>query len=233
VVGDTIQWTYLVTNPGDVPLMNVVVVDDNGTAGDTADDFNPDPILDGGFNIGDVNQDGKLDVGEEWRYQAEGIAGFGQYANESDVEGTSPAGTKVTDDDPSHYIASFPTGDLCETYSKPTLLTFQLFDPNATAYVPNGEFQDSGKVEIIGTVGGLPATVTHEKGKFTVLSGSPVSLDGVFVLQGTDNDNKFDNETVFWVGGQSIELHTSCSQPIQLGDKFGSVQLIGFEGIPR
>ena len=44
-VGSTVTWTYDVTNPGDEPLKNVTVTDDNGTPGDPADDFNPTPVL--------------------------------------------------------------------------------------------------------------------------------------------------------------------------------------------
>src|SRR5207248_645486 len=68
-IGDPVTYTYQVLNTGDSPLVNVVVVDDAGTAGDTADDFNPDPVLDNdGFNVGDSNQDGILDPGETWQY---------------------------------------------------------------------------------------------------------------------------------------------------------------------
>ena len=37
-VGSTVTWTYEVTNTGNVTLTNILVVDDNGTPGNTADD---------------------------------------------------------------------------------------------------------------------------------------------------------------------------------------------------
>ena len=67
--------------------------------------------------------------------------------------------------DPSHYIADFPTGDQCTGDNKPSELTFQMFDPNATPYIPNGGAQDSGKVGITGVVGNLAAGITVTSGK--------------------------------------------------------------------
>ena len=58
------------TNTGNVSFAgsDVVVIDDNGTAGDTSDDFNPDQVLENGFNVGDTNQNNFLDSGETWEY---------------------------------------------------------------------------------------------------------------------------------------------------------------------
>ncbi|CDX37948.1 hypothetical protein MPLDJ20_210095 [Mesorhizobium plurifarium] len=61
-------------------LTNVVVKDDNGTAG-IGDDFNPTAITSGGFNTGDINHNGVLDVGETWHYKATGTAQLGSYVN--------------------------------------------------------------------------------------------------------------------------------------------------------
>ncbi|TIW77648.1 MAG: hypothetical protein E5V51_27335, partial [Mesorhizobium sp.] len=53
--GDTITWQYTVSNTGNVALSNIVVTDDHNDVVVTA-------VLSGGFNVGDTNQDGKLDT---------------------------------------------------------------------------------------------------------------------------------------------------------------------------
>ena len=79
--GATVTWTYVVTNPGTVPLANVAVTDNNGTIVVTADDFNPT------FSGGDTNDNGLLDPGETWTYTATGAVGAAQYCNVGNVTG--------------------------------------------------------------------------------------------------------------------------------------------------
>ena len=65
--GSVVTWTYNVTNPGNVPLRNVTVTDNKPGV-------NPAPVLVGGFNTGDGDQDNLLDPGESWLYRASGVA---------------------------------------------------------------------------------------------------------------------------------------------------------------
>lgn len=59
-----VTYSYLVTNTGATELTNVVVIDNNGTIGDTQDDFAPT------FVGGDSDLDGRLDANENWTYTA-------------------------------------------------------------------------------------------------------------------------------------------------------------------
>src|SRR6478752_2177535 len=59
---DVINYTLAVTNQGNAAIANVVVDDPFTT--------NEAPVLSGGFNAGDTDQDSLLDVGETWQYTA-------------------------------------------------------------------------------------------------------------------------------------------------------------------
>ena len=94
-VDDTVNWTYVVTNRGNVPLSNVIVTDNR---------IGVNPV----YVSGDTNGDRVLQVGEVWTYRATGIAVAGQYANIGTVVGTPPSGPNVSDVDPSHYFGITP-----------------------------------------------------------------------------------------------------------------------------
>jgi uncharacterized repeat protein (TIGR01451 family) len=92
--GDTVTWTYVVTNPGNVPLQNVVVTDDvRGTISSFT---------------GDGNGNGLLDTSETWTYTETDTATGGQYSNLGTVNADSPIGQPVTDSDASHYNGVTP-----------------------------------------------------------------------------------------------------------------------------
>jgi uncharacterized repeat protein (TIGR01451 family) len=105
-VGSTATFTFVVTNTGNVSLGSVVVRDDNGTTGTTADDLTPT------LTSGDTNGNSRLDVGETWNYTATRTVTAGQYTNIGSVTGTplNSAGTAIagiaaaTDTDPSSHF---------------------------------------------------------------------------------------------------------------------------------
>jgi hypothetical protein len=111
-VDSSVFWTYTVENTGNVDLELIFLVDDAGTPGaaNNGDDFFPNPIEDGaGFNIGDVNQNDTIDIGEIWEFDFTGTATTtGQYENIATVETVDTTGATITDTDPSHYFGANP-----------------------------------------------------------------------------------------------------------------------------
>jgi hypothetical protein len=233
VVGDTIVWTYIVTNNGVAPLADVIVIDDAGTPGNPGDNFMAIPVEINGLNVGDTNGNGLLDPGEEWQFTASGIAKLGQYANLATVSATG-AGYTVTDDDPSHYLGVYSGANLCPVYGKPQKLTMLYTGDNIIDHT-----QDPSKV----TINGNPMfaspvyIVASEKanGGGKVYFSGQVALGETFVIDAKlGGDTELRSETwvtIYDLNGnvlQSIRFHTSCSQPLALGNQFGSIQLVGF-----
>jgi uncharacterized repeat protein (TIGR01451 family) len=90
-VGATVTWTYLVSNPGDVPLAGVTVTDSR-------------PGVTPAYQSGDANSNGVLDPGETWVYTATGTVTAGPYSNTgtvsaTDFSGTTPALVTASDSD--------------------------------------------------------------------------------------------------------------------------------------
>ncbi len=64
VAGETISYTYVVTNQGNAAIADVMVRDDNATPDNTSDDFNATYVS------GDVNNNALLDTSETWTYSS-------------------------------------------------------------------------------------------------------------------------------------------------------------------
>ncbi|WP_440954461.1 DUF7507 domain-containing protein [Methanosarcina sp. Mfa9] len=90
-VGNEVEWTYLVTNTGNVPLANITVTDDRGVTVSCPTDT--------------------LAPGESMTCTATGTATEGQYANLGTATGYYGE-AEVTDTDPSHYFGAEPAIDI-------------------------------------------------------------------------------------------------------------------------
>lgn len=104
LAGYGVTWTYTVTNAGDVALSTISVTDDQSGVTPTA-------VLQGGYNVGDANHNGLLDVGESWIYTASGTAILGNYSNIGTATGsftdTALHTVNPTASDPSSYTGTF------------------------------------------------------------------------------------------------------------------------------
>ncbi|NES66699.1 MAG: hypothetical protein F6K24_16295 [Okeania sp. SIO2D1] len=129
-VGETANFEYVVTNPGDTALADVTVTDDQGVTVTPTESG-------GGFNVGDTDNDGLLDPGETWRYTGSTVVTEGQYANIGEVTGnpvaedgtplTNPDGSDIPNveaEDPSHHIGiSEPTPNIIDGSSGMDMIT--------------------------------------------------------------------------------------------------------------
>ncbi len=88
LVGDPVEWTYIITNNGDVTLSNISVIDDQGVSVSC-------PAT-------------TLAVGESMTCTASGTATAGQYSNLGTVTANTPEGAPVSDNDRSHYFGEEP-----------------------------------------------------------------------------------------------------------------------------
>ena len=69
----------------------------------------PRPSWRAAFNVGDTNQNGLLDPGEDWKYTFNGIAQAGQYENNVVTTGTGNlSNLPVTANSISHYLGVAP-----------------------------------------------------------------------------------------------------------------------------
>ena len=92
-VGNSITWSYVVTNVTALPLSSVTVTDS---------DVGVTPV----YQSGDTNTDNLLDPSETWTYQATGTATAGQYANTGTATALDSGLNLVGDTDDSHYYGT-------------------------------------------------------------------------------------------------------------------------------
>ena len=102
-VGDTVTWTYVITNTGNVALSNIEVTDDKVDSITCPVTHPPIEVR----RLMAVGQTSYLAVGESITCTATGTAVAGQYTNTGSVTGTPDGGgSAVSDTDTSHYLGS-------------------------------------------------------------------------------------------------------------------------------
>jgi gliding motility-associated-like protein/uncharacterized repeat protein (TIGR01451 family) len=131
-VGETISYTFTVTNEGNVSLSNVTVTDPmiatiSGPSGDT-------------------DGDGQLDVTETWVYTGTYVINqvdidAGQVVNQATAEGTAPDATAVSDlSDDNNVLENDPTIiELCQNEKIALIKTGEVIDANGNGCADVGE----------------------------------------------------------------------------------------------
>ena len=109
--GETVDYTYTVTNPGATDLGNVVVIDDTCDPVETVD-VDVDT-----FNDGDLNEDGLLNPGETWTFTCS-MEIFDETTNIGTVTADDPEDYQVTDDDDAVVATKDPGCTLTQGYWK-------------------------------------------------------------------------------------------------------------------
>jgi serine-aspartate repeat-containing protein C/D/E len=150
-----------------------------------------------------------------------------------DAEGTvldctSDSGTDFPEQDSCVFT---PEPANCDVLGKPTSLTFRYTGQGCSA---SDNTQDPRKATCSGDVNGL-LDVTVVAGKndlrksYTVVP-MVVAPDAEFTISAT----KFEADSRIEIsnagGTESNRIHLSCSQDLAVGDVFGSLELVGFNG---
>lgn len=92
----------------------------------------------------------------------------------------------------------------------------------------------SGKASCTGVADpGTPASVTITKDPGTVSADPDSGLNIADVTSLTSTDGKLGSSTEFTVSGpggnQAIKIRTTCSKPLNIGDRFGSMVVVGMQ----
>jgi hypothetical protein len=219
-VGDTVTFSYSVTNTGNVALDAISVRDDNGTSGDTSDDF------DATFVSGDTNGNGRLDLTETWTFEATGTATIGQYEN----TGTATGNPVDTNGDDIAGIADASATDLSHYFGASTGINLVKSTNGEDANTATGPYLAIGSTAtfsyVVTNTGNVPladVTVTDDNG---TAGDSSDDFSATFVGGDTDSDGLLDTDetwtyeaTATVVAGQYSNIGTAEANPV---DEAGS-----------
>ena len=132
------------------------------------------------------------------------------------------------------FLGGVDADDLvCEEKTKPLTLTMRYTGDDCSA---SSHSQDPKKVPCK-DLGALPAiaqiVVRDKPGGSKLYFNGLVPLDGTFTIDPANaGDDKLKSNVFAEISDasgihQTVGFHTSCSQPLSLGDQFGSLRLVG------
>ncbi|MBW2938861.1 tandem-95 repeat protein, partial [Aureisphaera sp. CAU 1614] len=185
--GEAIDYTFTVSNEGNVPLSGVTVTDPLLEA--------PNPVVPIVYASGDNNNDGILDVTETWIYTAsyaitQDDIDAGMVTNQATAEGTDPDGTVATDlSDDNSVLEDDPTVvTLCQNAAIAIVKTGLFVDGDGDQCADAGEAIDyTFTVTNQGNVSLSAISVTDP-----LLEAPNPVVPIVFVGGDTDGDNELD-----------------------------------------
>ncbi|MCE7988751.1 MAG: hypothetical protein DYG89_46950 [Caldilinea sp. CFX5] len=200
-----VTFTYLVANSGDA-LSNVSLEDD----------------------FGSVTAPFSLARGASQSFQRQTTIGE-TTTNTAFVRGVLANGQQCEDSDDTTVVIE-PPALSCQD-GKPIALTFE-YTGGSCSDTTNSQ---NGKLLCSGSPGTDPVSIaiTGKDADKVAVRPSSVSRGQRFTMSRTDG-REFAADTLLRVGGQSLSIHTSCSQQLNVGDVFGSLRLVVFtpKGFP-
>ncbi len=145
------------------------------------------------------------------------------------VDATDTLDCTPTPEEPSSSCRVFATETLCQ--QRPTELHLRY---NGGDCAQSSNTQAADKWSCSGDAGAGKVRIVAGNGSTIYLESSGVQVGDVLVL--ADGGNSLGSETFVNVFVdddtdtllQEITLHTSCSQPLAIGDRFGSMEVAGF-----
>jgi len=230
---DPVEWTYIVTNIGSLPLDKISVTD-------SVSGVDPNCFIDPNTFI--------LDPNKSITCKAFGTAGEGQYANIGTVTAFDPNNNEVTDSDPSHYYgvpSGVPTIQLTKTIEVPFCAANDRFlddkiipvaapnnldpnsssDPNCNCVDPNHNlfyFLVTITVESCGCTDltGVEVIDTFSNEAFPYYTSDPNNVIIISTLAAEIEDSTFHKETLIWSVGNLPAIDPNRTLQIKVGTQF-------------
>jgi len=180
-----------------------------------------DEDMNGPEDCGKYQGDGKAKPGyiNEWI-----LAGMVDSQSSFNCFGTDPSGDPV-----SECEVTLPSQVACDGKLKALVLKYMGGDCSNTTNWQDGKFTCAGDAGLNEPV---RIVITKDVAELTVVPADESIMIGDEFTIVANTELRADTQFDIVQGGallQSLKIHTSCSQPLSLGDRFGSVQVVAMD----